>query len=325
MFPNNYPFNFSFNNLNSINILNNQMNEMNNNNNFNNFQNQNMNYCMNNQFNNFNLMNLMHNNNNIQINERTNIPNNNMNLNMNNNQNYFLNFNNNNKQNFNQNSLFNQCNNLNLNANSSQNIQRNENNEINDYNSQQNQMIDNSSDDDDDNVHKPRKKELEREDFDIEQKLNITTTIEGTKTIYKQMKNCICKIGEKDTGFFCNIPYKGNKIPVLITSEDVINDDFLEKNDEIIVWIDDNKLKKKIRLKNNILYKNEKFNIIIITIKPNDIFNENFYFLEYDGYLNANNSLYILHYMEKDKSSVSYVSFSNQVGQYLLYTGEVNF
>ena len=45
-------------------------------------------------------------------------------------------------------------------------------------------MIDNSSDDDNDNNHRPRKEELGNNGFYVERKLNITTTIEGTKTIY---------------------------------------------------------------------------------------------------------------------------------------------
>ena len=74
-------------------------------------------------------------------------------------------------------------------------------------------------------------------DVDIE-KENINKypkpiSIEGTKTILKQMENNICKIykidGEKGTGFFCNIFYNNIRIPVMITNNHLIDEKYIKK------------------------------------------------------------------------------------------------
>ena len=147
--------------------------------------------------------------------------------------------------------------------------------------------------------------------------------MEGLKTIYSQMENCICKIGEKDTGFFCYIPYNGIKLPVLITAEGIIYNNC--NNKQLIVSMNNNTLKKTINLdENNILYRDKKSKIIIIRIRSHDNLN-NINFLEYDedSSLYGDKSLYILHYKEKDKSSVNFCSVNNQVGQYLIYSCEI--
>ena len=234
---NNNPYNFRMNNGN-VNIMNNNFNNqmiginnnnyMNNINNFNCFQNQNMNMNMNNQINNFN-----------QMNNNINIPNNNMN--MNNNQNNILNNNNNN---VNQNYFCNQFNNMNL--NDPENIQLNlNNNNINKINDES----DDENYDDDSKIFNNDKKRNQYDLYSDKELLkkaeNLETTMEGIKIIYEQMKNCICHITNDYTGFFCHIPFMEKKIPVLITSSAVI-----DKN-EIIVFMDDHKLQKKINLEKN--------------------------------------------------------------------------
>ena len=122
--------------------------------------------------------------------------------------------------------------------------------------------------------------------------------MEGLKTIYSQMKNCICKIGEKDTGFFCYIPYNDIKLPVLITAEEIIDNNC--NNKQLIVSMNNNTLKKTINLdENNILYRDKKSNIIIIRIRSHDNLN-NINFLEYDeDSLYMEISLYIFFTIKK--------------------------
>ena len=51
-------------------------------------------------------------------------------------------------------------------------------------------------------------------------------TYETTNKIMEQLKNCICKINLKETGygagFFCFICFKTKKIPVMITNNHII-------------------------------------------------------------------------------------------------------
>ena len=67
----------------------------------------------------------------------------------------------------------------------------------------------------------------------------LPVTIEQTKTIEKQLENCICKIfiteGGKGTGFFWNIKYDNSteSLPVLITNNHILNENNI-KSDQII-------------------------------------------------------------------------------------------
>ena len=256
------------------------MNGMNNNNfnlmnnNFNNFQNQNMN--MNNQYNNFN-----------QMNNYINNPNNNMNMsmNINNNQNNILN---NNYMNHSFNNFFlNQFNNMNLNQNY---LQNNNLNQIN--------IDKNKTDEEEKNIE-----DSLWMSYNIEKELlnhtdNINTTMDGNKIIHHQMKNCLCYINNCYNGFLCYIPYGGEKIPVLITKSSFI---YFPQNETIInISMDEGKFKYNLQVnKNNILYNNEKYNIIIIKISQNDKFNNNNFMELDDNLLNDDYQLIkkINHYM----------------------------
>ena len=58
---------------------------------------------------------------------------------------------------------------------------------------------------------------------------------------HKDKGNCICKINGKGigTGFFCKIEYEKELVPVLITNYHVIDDKFIESNEEIKVYINE--------------------------------------------------------------------------------------
>ena len=128
-------------------------------------------------------------------------------------------------------------------------------------------------------------------------------TIEETNEITEQMKYCICKVNEGN-GFFCIIPFKDQKLKVLITNS--LNS-IVEKK-QIEINFNDKTKNKSIKLdKNNrTIYKSDKYDIVIIEIKNSDGIGN---FLEFDNILNYNsfleilfsNSIYIL-----QNSSVSY-------------------
>jgi len=82
--------------------------------------------------------------------------------------------------------------------------------------------------------------------------------IEATEKILNQMKKNICKIykkgGWKGTGFFCQINYNKNKIPVIITNNHIIDENDIKKNNMIEISINnDNEIKTIILNDNRII------------------------------------------------------------------------
>jgi len=102
----------------------------------------------------------------------------------------------------------------------------------------------------------------------------IPVSLEGTKKIVSQLENCICKIykknGETGTGFFCNIPFNNNLLPVLITNNHVLNKNDIDKN-KIIKFMINNKVKKIEMDDSRKKYTNpdKTIDITIIEIRPN--------------------------------------------------------
>ena len=130
---------------------------------------------------------------------------------------------------------------------------------------------------------------------------------------YKSKGNCICKIdGSKaGSGFFCKIERGEELIPVLITNYHVIDDNFLNQNKYVIVYINDKSYKIDLNSKSKIYSSpNNQYDMMIIKIKEglvNDyleidknIFNDN---SEYN-YENA--SIYILHYANAEEAKISF-------------------
>ena len=141
-------------------------------------------------------------------------------------------------------------------------------------------------------------------------------TIEGTKKMLEQMSNCICKVKSNlniETGFFCKIPYKNNtKINALITSYQIINDFYLNQNNQINLFLSDYNEQKTIYLDpSRTIYMAKDFNTTIIELKESDNIKN---YLELDDNLFGNNikslfekeSIYILQYINGGKASVSY-------------------
>jgi len=141
-------------------------------------------------------------------------------------------------------------------------------------------------------------------------KFSLPVTIDETEIILKQMKYSICKIENKNgdgTGFFCKITNK----KLLITNNHVINEEIIKDNNIIRVQLNDNKIKKNIKIKD--YYTSEEYDTTIIEINVND---ENINYLEIDDDILDdenikiyNKSVYIIQYPKygnEQKSAVSY-------------------
>lgn len=141
-------------------------------------------------------------------------------------------------------------------------------------------------------------------------------TAESTQKILEQMKNCICKVKNNQIigiGFFCRIPYKNNtKINVLITSYQIIDDFYLNQNNQINLLLNDYNEIKIINLDpSRKIFSTKDFNTTIIELKQSDNITN---YLELDDNLFSNNSkslyengsIYMLQYLNGGNASVSY-------------------
>ena len=155
-------------------------------------------------------------------------------------------------------------------------------------------------------------------------------TAESTQKILEQMKNCICKVKNDQIigiGFFCRIPYKNNtKINVLITSYQIIDDFYLNQNNQINLLLNDYNELKIINLDpSRKIFSTKDFNTTIIEIKQSDNITN---YLELDDNLFSNNSktlyenssIYMLQYLNGGNASVSYGILYELNGFYIKHT-----
>ena len=95
-----------------------------------------------------------------------------------------------------------------------------------------------------------------------------SVSLKGIEILLDQMKNMVCKIYVheefKGTGFFCKIPYNVGLLSVLMTSNHIINESFL--NTEKKLTISMNNRYKKIELEKRIVYTNKDYDVTIIEI-----------------------------------------------------------
>ena len=145
----------------------------------------------------------------------------------------------------------------------------------------------------------------------------LPATIENTIKILEQMQKCVFKIENlngKGTGFFCYITYQNKKMPVMITTNHLINEKVIKESNIFRATLNDDKEKKHIDINyNRKIYTNIKYDTTIIEIKPEK--DKVYHFLELDKYIFNeeinffNESIYILQYQKygkERKSSVSY-------------------
>ena len=92
-------------------------------------------------------------------------------------------------------------------------------------------------------------------------------SLKQTQKIIEQMNNSICRINDKGTGFFAKIPFRSKLLPVLITTNHIINANNIKNNNNITLYLNNDKILKTIKLDNNrLMYTNEKLDITIIEI-----------------------------------------------------------
>ena len=141
-------------------------------------------------------------------------------------------------------------------------------------------------------------------------------TIKQMEIILMQMKQSICKIKGKSagTGFFCHINYENKDISCLMTSNQVLDNEYIKENKKIEISLNDNEIKENIILnEEDIIYssKKEEYDLIIIKLKAENKYMKNINYLEIDDNifgqnLQGNESIYILHYPNAQNATVSY-------------------
>jgi len=138
-------------------------------------------------------------------------------------------------------------------------------------------------------------------------------SIEKAEKILEQVKTCICKINgkKKGTGFFCKILYKKKLIHVLMTNYHILDENFIEDNQQINIIINENKKIMKIE-QNSIIYLSEENEYDLIMIKLNENFINNYLEIDEDIFLEnseksyKDDSIYILHYPSGGNASISF-------------------
>ena len=160
----------------------------------------------------------------------------------------------------------------------------------------------------------------------------IPVTKNSHKIILEQMDNLFNKFIKEDDGkeellFFCYINYKNKKFPVLVTTNENIDDLYLNKYKSINISL--NNEIKKIEF-GDIIYRNKESNLLIIAIKDNKENNINI--LELDDILYGKESemiynkesTYIINSDNNDNTTVSYGLIKNNIKSEIYYFGYKN-
>ena len=134
--------------------------------------------------------------------------------------------------------------------------------------------------------------------------------------ISEQMNNFIYQIkdmnGKLGTGFFCKIKYKNNKIPVFITSYQIINEKYIFNNNSIEVSLNKNNISIEFELTK---YINIKYGLSVIEIKQNETEEINYIEIDTNIYKNQTEDLfkkqsfYIIHCKKEKNELEKYVSY----------------
>ena len=162
--------------------------------------------------------------------------------------------------------------------------------------------------------------------YDEEKLINGVSIIITRRIIKKidiQLQKNICKININNSsfgiGFFCKIPHPDEfkLLPVLITNNHVLNQEFYTKNEEIKISFDDDRIVKLINIiPERKFYFNNMYDVSIIEIFPNKDnihnfleINEDVSFENKENYENLN--IYVLQYSNEGECSVSYGRIDN--------------
>ena len=141
-------------------------------------------------------------------------------------------------------------------------------------------------------------------------------TKETHKIILDYLDNSIYQIkgieGNFGTGFFCNIKCHNKIIPVIITSYQTIEENYIKNYKSIEVLIDKERIEIEFGF---IYYLNKELNLSVVEIKENNKIrfldlDDNIYKNESEIYLNKE-SIYIIHYDNNSNICVSYGILKN--------------
>jgi hypothetical protein len=114
-----------------------------------------------------------------------------------------------------------------------------------------------------------------------------SATVENTIKITEQMKKYIFSIETiigKGTGFFCYIESQNKKVPVMITTNHIINEQTIKQTNIFKLTINNEKEKKFIDINyNRKIYTNIKYDTTIIEILPEK--DKIYHFLELDRHI----------------------------------------
>ena len=132
------------------------------------------------------------------------------------------------------------------------------------------------------------------------------------ETEYKSKENCICSINGNllGTGFFCKVKVGGVLTPVLITNYHVVDDDFMNQNQNLTFYLKNDLHSINID-KDSKIYSStrNKYDMMIIRLKEGEVNNyleidENIF--KWDSENNyKNEGIYILHYPMAEEAKVS--------------------
>ena len=149
------------------------------------------------------------------------------------------------------------------------------------------------------------------------------------KIFKSEVKKCVCKIKQEieiedrktlrtGTGFFCNIPSKD--IKVLITNNHILDLEFLNKEEKLIIFIE--KEKKELNLEiARLKIADKEFDFTIIEILEEDNISN---FLEIDEYINTddytNQQIFSFQYPGGLKLKYSHGKINKRLDKYFVYS-----
>ena len=146
--------------------------------------------------------------------------------------------------------------------------------------------------------------------------LATTISIDKLGKVLEQIEKSLCKINLPNTlgtGFFCkiNFPDESNFLPVLITTNHLLNEDSISEGKTITISLNKDKLSYKITIDNNRRkYTSSIYDITMIEILPKDNF-DYISFLNLDRGILENKSIHIY-----EKEPIYLIQYSRGKGMY---------
>ena len=142
-------------------------------------------------------------------------------------------------------------------------------------------------------------------------------TKETHKKILDNLDNSIYQIkgteGKYGTGFFCYVKCHNKNIPILITSYQIIDENYVEKNKNLDIYINEERIEIEF---GSIYYMDKDLDLTLIEIKENNKIkflelDDNIYNKESELFNLYKESIYIIHSDNANNICVSYRIINN--------------